>query len=129
LAIACAQYLRLALRPPTVWFAVDHGAGKMSPAAAGLLKARGGVAGLPDLIVMHPNAGSLGAIVLGIELKATKGVRSSAQVAMAAAFGRVNADYRFCYRLEDVEHALRTNDIPVHATVAANGSLWPRRAA
>jgi len=133
LAIAAAQFLRLALRPPTVWFAVDHGAGRMTPAAAGLLKARGGRQGVPDLIVMHPaqagTIGGIGTMVVGLELKAKTGRPSEAQEAMAAEFDAAHAAYEFCRSLDEVEHVLRAYGIPVHATVAGNGSLWPRRAA
>jgi hypothetical protein len=133
LAIAAAQFLRLALRPPTTWFAIDHGAGRMTPAAAGLLKARGGRKGVPDLMVLHPvRPGDYqsGTIVVGVELKAPgKGRTTPSQTAMAAEFEAANAAYEFCWSLEDIEHALRTNGIPLHATVAGNGSLWPRKAA
>jgi len=121
LAIAAAQYLRLALRPPTVWFAIDHGAGRMAPAAAGLLKARGGRRGVPDILVMHPD-GMLTA-VLGVELKAGKGRASAEQGAMAAAFDLANAHYIFCRSLEEVEGAVVTAGIPLFATVGARGSI------
>jgi hypothetical protein len=127
LAIAAAQYLRLALRPPTVWFAIDHGAGRMTPAAAGLLKARGGRQGVPDLLVLHPFQADTN--VVGLELKAPKGRVSDAQRIMAREFRAAGAAYEFCRSLEDVEAVLRGVGIPVFATVAANGSLWPRRAA
>jgi hypothetical protein len=126
--IAVANFLRLALRPPTVWFAVDHGAGKMSRQAGGLLKARGGRRGLPDILVLHPNPAGSTAVV-GIEIKAPTGRPSQAQADMEREFRRAHAAYEFCWSINDVEHALRTNGIPVHATVAGNGSLWPRRAA
>jgi hypothetical protein len=126
LHIAAAQYLRLALRPPTVWFAIDHGAGKMTRPAAGLLKARGGVRGLPDLFVMHPNPAGSTAVV-GLELKAKTGQPSPAQAAMEREFRKAHAGYAFCWSLNDVEQALRTHGIPVHARVAGNGSLWAER--
>jgi hypothetical protein len=140
LALAAAQYLRLALRPPTTWFAIDHGAGRMTPAAAGLLKARGGRQGVPDLLVLHPaQAGMIGGfatVVVGLELKAKTGRPSPAQVAMAAQFKAANAGYQFCWSLEGIECALRANGIPLHATVVGSslvtkrpGSLWPRKAA
>jgi len=121
LHLAVASYLRVALRPPTLWFTLDSGAGRMTPAAAGLLKARGGVRGLPDLMVMHPD-GILTA-VLGIELKAGKGRASAAQGAMAAQFDLANAHYIFCRSLEEVEGALVTAGIPLFATVGARGSI------
>jgi hypothetical protein len=125
LHLAAAQYLRLALRPPTLWFAVDHGAGQMTPAAAGLLKGRGGRRGMPDLMVMHPAPSST--VVLGVELKAATGQPSPAQELMALQFRAANASYEFCWSLEDIQRALRTNGIPVHARVAGNGSLWAER--
>jgi hypothetical protein len=131
LHLAAAQYLRLALRPPTVWSTFPAGGGGRVRGA--ILKAAGMAAGWPDLLVLHPAPvgmiGGIAAIVVGLELKAGKGRASPAQVAMAAQFEAANAAYEFCWSLEDIQHALRTNGIPLHATVAANGSLWPRRAA
>jgi hypothetical protein len=105
----------------------------MTPAAAGLLKARGGRQGVPDLLVLHPAPvgmiGGFATVVVGLELKAKTGRPSPAQVVMAAQFEAAHAAYQFCWSLEGIECALRANGIPLHATVAANGSLWPRRAA
>ena len=41
LQVTVAQYLAIALRPPTFWSSIDHGAGRMTRASAGLRKARG----------------------------------------------------------------------------------------
>lgn len=122
---AVAGYLRLALRPPTVWSTFPAGGG--GRVRGGILKGAGLQRGWPDLLVLHP-APTCTAVV-GIELKAPTGRPSEAQAAMERAFRDAHAAYEFCWSLENVEHALRTNGIPVHATVAANGSLWPRRAA
>jgi hypothetical protein len=125
LHLAAAQYLRLALRPPTVWSTFPAGGGGRVRGA--ILKAAGMAAGWPDILVLHPALGRT--IVCGLELKAGKGRPSAAQVAMAAQFSDADAGYEFCWSLEDVQHALRIHRIPLHATVAGNGSLWPRRAA
>jgi hypothetical protein len=132
LHLAAAQYLRLALRPPTVWSTFPAGGGGRVRGA--ILKAAGMAPGWPDILVLHP--AEVGTIVCGLEIKAGRGRPSPAQLAMAAQFSDADAAYEFCWSLEDVQHALRTNGIPVHATVAGSslvtkrpGSLWPRRAA
>jgi hypothetical protein len=85
------------------------------------------------LLVLHPaqagKIGGIGTIVVGLELKAPHGRPSAAQEVMAAEFDAAHAAYEFCRSLDEVEHVLRAYGIPVFATVAANGSLWPRRAA
>jgi hypothetical protein len=122
---AVAKYLSLALRPPTVWSTFPAGGGGKVRGA--ILKGVGLRSGWPDLLVLHP--APTGTAVVGIELKAPTGRPSAAQADMEREFRRAHAAYEFCWSLEDVQHALQTNGIPVHATVAANGSLWPRRAA
>jgi len=117
--MAVAKFLAVALRPPSFWWATDHGAGKMTPASAGLLKARGGQKGMPDLTVIHPRERFT--IIVGIELKAGKGKPTDEQMAVAQAFARANAAYEFCWSLEDVVHALRSSGIPVYAQIWGKG--------
>lgn len=112
LQIAVAKYLALALRPPTFWTSIDHGAGKMTRASAGLRKARGVKAGIPDVIVMHPF--ELSTLVIGIELKADKGSLSPAQKQVREELRGVNARYIKCKSLDDVSLALRAFGVPVY---------------
>jgi len=52
LQIAVAHLLEVVLDPArTFWTALDHGAGKMTPASAGLRKARGVKAGLRSTLL------------------------------------------------------------------------------
>ena len=53
LQVAVAHMLQIVLDPEhTWWSAIDHGAGKLSKRAAGMMKARGVHRGLPDFIVL-----------------------------------------------------------------------------
>jgi hypothetical protein len=112
---AVAQYLAVALRPPTFWSSLDHGAGKMARASAGLRKARGVKAGLPDVLIMSP-VDDTGVLVLGIELKSEKGSLSDEQRTVQAAFRACEANYKVCRSIEEVELALREVGIPYRAT-------------
>lgn len=115
LHIAVASYLRLALRPPTIWTSLDAGAGKMTKASAGLRKARGVMPGWPDILVIAP-----GPWVLGIELKASgTGRQSPAQREVEAGFHATRCWYVLCTSIESVEKALRFCKVPLHASVTA----------
>lgn len=117
LHVAVARYLALALKPPVWWSSIDHGAGKMSAAAAGRRKARGVRKGLPDILVMSP-IDDTGTIVLGIELKAGNGRQSDAQRDLEEAFLGCEAEYTVCRSIADVADALKACGIPVHARPA-----------
>lgn len=117
LQIAVAGFLRHALRPPTFWSSIDHGAGKMTPASAGLRKARGVKPGLPDILIMHPFFD--GTLVVGVELKAGRGTPSVHQGAVWAAFNECRALYYIARSIEEVEAKLRECGIPLNAKVAA----------
>lgn len=121
LQIAVARFLRLALRAPTFWSSIDHGAGKMTRASAGLRKARGVKAGLPDILIIHRERlhNSLRAVVLGIELKAGKGSLSPAQKEMHDAFPDAGAFYFVAKSVEEVEGCLREVGIPIFGSVMA----------
>ena len=119
LQIAVAGYLALALKPPSFWSSIDHGAGKMTPASAGLRKARGVKPGLPDVLVMHPIFGHT--LVIGVELKATVGRLSPSQHAVGAAFLGCNSHYFVARSVDEVEGFLRGVGIPLSARVAREG--------
>lgn len=121
LHIAVAQFLHLALKPPVWWSSIDHGAGKMSRASAGLRKARGVKAGIPDIIILWPEGKDLRCHtrVLGIELKAAKGAASPAQKETEAAWHAAMAGYVVCRSLEEVQSALNWCGFPLHASIGA----------
>lgn len=106
-----ADYLRVALRPPTTWTTMPAGGGGRVRGAQ--LKARGLAPGWPDIIVLDrgPN-------VIGIELKVKKNDQSPAQRLIAQAFKDVQAWYILCRSVEEVEKALRFCKVPVHARAA-----------
>lgn len=119
LHVAVARFLDAALCPPTWWTSIDHGAGKLSPRAGAMAKARGVRKGLPDVLVIHPSPSVLpSCIVIGIEIKAAKGRQSQEQREVDAAFDAAGARYRVCRSIEDVAAVLRANDIPLRARVA-----------
>lgn len=115
LQITVADFLRVALRPPTIWTAFPAGGGGKVRGA--FLKAMGLQAGWPDILVAHPlTRSNHGVILVGIELKSHKGKVSPAQEVMADDFIRAGAHYPLCRSLEEVEKFLRKFGIPLHAT-------------
>jgi hypothetical protein len=54
LHLAVAQFLNLALKPPTLWSTIHHGA-RVSVRERFLVKRKGARAGLPDVLVLHPD--------------------------------------------------------------------------
>lgn len=113
LHIGVADYLRLALRPPTIWTTIGHGGGGRVRGA--FLKAMGVQPGWPDILVIdvlrHDTR------VFGIELKGPDGVSSPAQKQVAKAFAGVGAFYEICRSVEEVETFLRDLQVPLHASV------------
>jgi hypothetical protein len=110
LQIQVADFLRVALRPPTIWTAFPAGGGGRVRGAQ--LKAMGLQPGWPDLLIIDrgPN-------VIGIELKVKKNDQSPAQRMIAQAFKEVQAWYILCRSVEEVEKALRYCKVQLHATV------------
>jgi len=119
LQIAVAEYLRLALKPPTIWTAFPAGGGGKVRGA--FLKAMGLQAGWPDILVVHKF--TLGdfdefTLLLGVELKAGKGSQSPAQKAVMDSFRALDMGYEVCRSVWDVQLALAHAGIPLYATVA-----------
>src|SRR5262252_3116138 len=80
LQVAVAHMLQLVLDPERTWWsAIDHGVGKLSKRAAGMMKARGVKRGLPDIIIMFGFAN-----LVGIELKTDTGKLSEEQKQVGA---------------------------------------------
>jgi hypothetical protein len=101
------------LLPRSVFFtAVDH-AHKKDGRTGGMLKARGGIKGLPDLWLVHD-----GRIFL-IELKRPGGYLSPTQKDCHAWLRRAGAEVVVCRSPEEVEAALRGWRIPLMGRIAA----------
>lgn len=118
LQVAVANYLAVALKPPTIWTSLDAGAGKMSPITAAMRKARGVKPGWPDVLIIHPGRMPHMATVVGIELKATAGRMSKAQATIAGAMSGAGCEYFLCRSIEGVAKALEMAGIPLHARPA-----------
>ena len=114
LHIAVRQFLDLALMWPTFWTSIDAGAGKLSKRAAGMAKARGVKAGLPDVWVFHPERALVRAVA--IELKAGKGRLSPAQIEVIGLLKTAGIRCGVARSIEDVESILRANSVPIRAT-------------
>ncbi len=115
LHMAVAAYLRVALAAPTYWSSVDHGAGKLSKAAAGNAKGRGCKAGLPDVFIFHPCTMTGASIVVGLELKSRLGRLSSEQVETHAALERAGVSCCIARSVDEVEQILASHGVPLRA--------------
>ncbi len=111
---AVARYLDLALPEDAVWFHPPNG-GARSKAAAGIFKAMGVKAGVPDLIVIYQGQ------VVAIELKAPGGTLSKAQKAMHERLMLAGALVYTATRIEEVEGFLRAT-VPLKATTGARAA-------
>lgn len=111
-----AAFLRVALRPPTIWTTIGHGGGGRVRGAR--LKAMGVAKGWPDILVMSPVGGNGDERlnVVGLELKTKVGRQSQEQRHIEFAFADLGAWYILCRSVEDVERALRFCKVPLHAT-------------
>jgi hypothetical protein len=104
--------LQLVLEPDEVWWsAVDAGAGKLSKRSAGMMKARGVKAGLPDFIILCLNPFT--AHVVGLELKIGKGRLSPAQIEVAKAWAKLGHSIYVARSLEDVQEILEDCHVPM----------------
>lgn len=122
LQMAVADYLALALKPPTIWTAFPAGGGGRVRGA--FLKAMGLKAGWPDIVVMAPwdkFDAYHRSLVVGIELKAAKGRLSNAQEGVRSSFVQAGAHWFLARSVDEVEGFLRGVGIPLSATVAKEG--------
>jgi len=111
LQVAVAHMLQLVLDPERTWWsAVDHGAGKLSKTAAGMMKARGVKRGLPDFIVM---AYACAPSMIGIELKTEKGQLSDHQRAVGDAWRSMGFPVYVARSLEEVQEVLEHVRFPL----------------
>ena len=106
---AIHAYLRLALPPEAVAFAVDP-AGKASVAVAAKLKARGGIRGIPDHHILWNG------VTHYLEIKAASGALSDDQVAFAERAQSAGGKWACVCSVEQAEAALREWGIPLRAT-------------
>lgn len=128
---ACVSFLRAALPSPWIVFHVPNGGGR-SKAEAGILKAMGALAGMPDLFVMGPgdhdaHGAPTATHIIAIEFKAPpKRLRSGgpskarprlspAQVARQADLGACGVPYLAIDDLADMVQALRALHVPLRA--------------
>jgi hypothetical protein len=117
LRAAVAQFLRLALKPPTTWTTFPAGGGGLE---RGRMLARLGLRpGWPDILVMHPAAptveGCRHVTVIGLELKTEIGRQSVAQRGVEADFSAAGAAYVLCRSVDDVQAALLRAGVPIAA--------------
>lgn len=94
-----AQFLDVALPDDAVWFAIPNGY-KRTKAEAGIAKAMGQKAGIPDLCIIHEGN------PIFIELKAKGGRVSPAQQHMQYDLTFAGAHATTCYSLQEVESYL-----------------------
>lgn len=108
---AVAEYLLLALQPPTFWTTFPAGGGGMVRGRQ--LKGMGLKAGLPDLIIIHEGK------LFGIELKAPKKYPSPEQRAVHKELRNAGCEVFIARSVMEVALALETWAIPLKARVAA----------
>lgn len=125
LQIAVAHMLQLVLDPQRTWWtAIDHGAGRMSPAAAGIRKARGVKRGLPDfLILARSTSPYFRPVVLGIELKTDQGKLSPDQLLVADSWLAMGQAICVARSLEEVQAILEHWHIPMRRKL----TFWSQR--
>lgn len=97
---AIVDYLRVILPPKHIVFAVPNGSYR-TPAEAGILRATGTVAGIPDLCILAP-----GGIARFIEVKADGGTLNKNQRAINEQLLAMGVDYCVVRSLSDVRVAL-----------------------
>lgn len=125
---AVLAYLRASLPKPWLVFHVPNGGGR-SKAEAGVLKAMGVLAGIPDLLVFGPGATQSATTVVAIELKAPpRRLRSGglskatprlspAQSARRLDLGACGVPYVLSDDLADVVQQLRALGVPLRGRV------------
>lgn len=95
---------------------IDHGAGKMTKAAAGIRKARGVKAGLPDVWIFEPMNDYTFVIV--IELKSDSGVLSGSQAVVAGRLQQAGVVVGVARSIDDVRDILAANGIPTREVLS-----------
>lgn len=112
-----AEFLDVALVPPTVWTTFPAGWGKLSDAMAGELRACGLKKGFPDILIFDIHqiiANRTYTKVVGIELK-TKTKASAAQQLMFPRLRDLGIAVYVCHDLQQVIAALREQCVIMRA--------------
>ena len=119
LQVAVKHMLDLILDPGEVWWsAIDHGVGKLTRAEAGLRKARGVKAGLPDFMFLPK-----GRPLLCIEMKTENGQLSWSQIACANDWLAMGSQGIYVARsLEEVQEILEHCCVPLRRRMQFFGS-------
>jgi hypothetical protein len=107
---ALCQYLDLALPPDAFYFAIPNG-GWRTKAEAGILKATGVKAGVPDLCILYNGMAHF------VELKSKKGTLSDPQLTTGAAIICSGSAFAVWRTLEDAERVLTHWGVPLRAEV------------
>ena len=107
-----ARYLDLALPKDAVFFHCPNG-GARSKAEAGIFKAMGVKAGVPDIFIIYRGR------VVAIELKSEKGRLTPAQKDMHSRLALAGALVYTATRLEEIEGFLRGCGVPLKASTGA----------
>lgn len=108
---AVCQYLDVALPPDAIYWHTPNGGGR-SKAEAGIFKAMGVKAGIPDLFILRNG------LLFAIELKAGRGTVTPAQEAMHEALRKQFVQVAVCRSIDDV-HAKLDGYIPLKARPGA----------
>lgn len=109
--IALCKYLDFALPMEAVYFAIPNGF-KRTRAEAGIAKAMGQKAGMPDLMILWES------VAYGLECKATKGSANKAQRDMAADLADAGVQIAIVRTIDEVQAKLRWWGIPIRARAA-----------
>jgi hypothetical protein len=110
LQIAVAHMLQLVLDPERTWWsAIDHGVGKLGVVEATQRKKRGVKPGLPDIMLLVYGSWPC---LIGIELKAGKGMATEAQRSVAMAWRNMGHRYEIARSLEEVQDILARHRVP-----------------
>jgi hypothetical protein len=116
-----AQFLDWCLEPPAFYMTDASGWDKMSKSRAGMLRACGHKAGVPDILLFHDGR------TYGIELKFAKGRLSAVQKATHEKMTAAGVKVFVCRTVEEVENELRTAGIPLRGTVHATTGRTSRQ--
>jgi len=125
LQVAVAHMLQLVLDPERTWWtAIDHGAGRLSKRAAGMMKARGVKRGLPDFLIMYRDESF--PCLIGIELKTDKGRLTPDQLLVAHQWEDMGHAIIVARSLEDVQSILDHMHVPVRSHIVTWGNRHER---
>jgi hypothetical protein len=123
---AVAHMLQVVLDPDKTWWtSIDHGVGRLSKAEAGIRKARGVKAGLPDIMIMTAPIYKPTYPVVGIELKIGGAMPTDTQVKVADSWFYMGHRIFVARNLETVQKILEECRVPMRTrmTFFAQGEI------